>query len=281
MTRSLLVAVLAAAAGSTAWVPTAAAQVVTGRVLEAGSSRPLHEVAVTLTSQEGRVLARAATDTSGGFWLRAPRFGEFRLNAELIGMTAVTTHPIDVSDGATHVLLRMAVAAVPLEPLTVEARGGDADLGMLRGYYERMFWYGRSGTGRFITRDAIDARDPGNISDMLREFPRLSVSHARGTGAFITVRGAGGQCHPALFVDGLRVNRRDRAYIDEMVRPGEVEGVEVYVGLAQLPGIYHDESGCGVLLVWTRRAPDGGSPMSWGRALAGVGILTLILLLMR
>jgi hypothetical protein len=281
MTRHAIVVALAVA--SAAAGRPADAQVVTGRVVESVSNRPLRDVSVMLLSAEGRVLVRSVSDSSGLFWMRAPRFGAFRLTAEHIGMVPVTTEPLALSEGATEVVLRMAETAVPLDPLTVEARGRAADLGPLRGYYERMLWNQRAGVGRFITRDEIEARGPGNISDMLREVPRLSVTRARGTGPFVTVRGGGrgGECTPALFVDGTRVNRRDRAYVDELVRPHDVEGIEIYTGLAQMPGIYHDENNCGVLLIWTRRSPDGGAPMTFRRALAGVGLLALILLLTR
>jgi hypothetical protein len=281
MRRSLSVAVLACAAGSTMAVQPVHAQDVAGRVLEAGTSRPLHDVSIALVTTEGRPVVRTATDSAGAFRLRAPRFGTFRLHAEIIGMTTVSTDPFEVSEGVMEVVLRMAETAVPLDPLTVEARGSAADLGVLQGYYERMRWNERAGIGRFITRDAIEARGPGSMSDMLREIPRLSVHRARGVGAFVTARSPRGECHPALFIDGMRVNRRDRAYIDDMVQPGDVEGVEIYVGLAQLPGIYHDDTGCGVLLVWTRRAPDGGTPMTWRRVVVATGIVAAMFLLIR
>jgi hypothetical protein len=259
----------------------ARAQVIRGTVLEAETNRPLRDVSISLLSADGRPMVRTVSDTTGAFWMRAARFGSFRISAELIGMTDVTTEPLEITEGATEIVLRMAETAVPLEPLTVEARGADAALGPLRGYYERMRWNQRAGIGRFITRDAIELRNPGNISDMLREMPRVTVSRARGTGPFVTVRGGGrgGECNPALFIDGTRINRRDRAYVDEYIRPADVEGVEVYVGLAQLPGAYHDENGCGVILVWTRRGTEGGTPMNWRRALVGAGILGLILLI--
>jgi hypothetical protein len=281
MRRSVYIAVLAVAAGGGMAAQPVRAQDVAGRVLEAGTNRPLHDVSVALVTPEGRTLVRTASDTAGAFRLRAPRFGTFRLHAEIIGMTTVSTEPFEVSEGVMEVVLRMSETAVPLDPLTVEARGSAADLGVLQGYYERMRWNERAGVGRFITRDAIDARGPGSMSDMLREIPRLSVHRARGTGAFVTARSPRGECHPALFIDGMRVNRRDRAYVDDMIQPADVEGVEIYVGLAQLPGVYHDDTGCGVLLVWTRRAPDGGTPMTWRRALVAAGLVGVIFLLIR
>jgi hypothetical protein len=256
-------------------------QVVTGRVIDAASDMPLAAVQVALLAADGRTVARAMTDSAGTFELHAPRFGSFTIIAVLNGMITVSTDPFDVQHGAMNVLVRMAATVVPLEPLTVEARGARAELGFLTGYYERMHWNQRTGVGRFITRDAIDARNPLDMSDMLREIPRVGVARLRGTGNFVTMRGARGECTPALYIDGVRANRRDRAHLDELVRPGDVEGVEIYVGLAQLPGQYHDETGCGVLLVWTRRGTAEGRPFSWRRAAIAAGFLVGFILLLR
>jgi len=256
-------------------------QIVAGYVVDDAMGTRLADVEVSLRNTAGRIVRTAVTDTAGAFELQAPRFGEFTLVASMLGMTTVATESFAVEAGTMKVVLRMAAEAVPLEPLTVEARGGYAALGMLAGYYERMQWNSRAGIGRFITRDAIDLRNPVDMSDMLREIPRVGVNRARGTGAFVTMRGARGECTPALYIDGARANRRDRAYMDEMVRPMDVEGVEVYVGLAQLPGEYFDENHCGVLLVWTRRAPHEGRPFSWRRAAVALGIVGAGLLIIR
>lgn len=276
--RILLAAVLAvlAAAGQ------ARAQVVTGVVIDAGTSQPLRDVGLRLRSSSGQFVAQALSDSAGHFVLQAPRLGSFSLVAELIGMQPVTTPAVDVQLGSVEVTVRMAESAVPLEPLTVHARSS-ADLGFLRGYYERMEWNERTGSGRFITRDQVEARNPGNISDMLREVPRLNVQLDQRRGAYITVRGGRADCPPAVFVDGIRTNRRERAYIDELLRPMDLEGVEIYAGLAQMPGIYHDDGGCGVLLFWTRRGTDekGGRPITWSRILAGAGALVILLLISR
>ncbi|HSJ24611.1 MAG TPA: carboxypeptidase regulatory-like domain-containing protein [Longimicrobiales bacterium] len=262
-------------------VASAEAQVVTGRVVDEVSGAPLMDAQVALHVAGGRRVAGTVTDSAGEFRLQAPRFGSFALVASMLGMETVHTDPFEVESGTLTVVLRMSTSAVPLEPLTVEVRSGYANLGFLAGYYERMAWNRRVGVGRFITRDAIDARNPLDMSDMLRELPRVTVNRARGTGAFVTMRAGRGECTPALYVDGVRTNRRERAYVDEIVRPMDVEGVEVYVGLAQLPGSYHDENMCGVVLVWTRRSSEDGRPFSWRRALVAGGIIGVIMLLLR
>lgn len=281
MRRLTLAALVSVAALAAIPASSAHAQVVTGRVVDISSGASLADAEVALHLAGGRRVAGTVTDTAGEFRLQAPRFGSFTLVASMLGMQTVTTAPFDVESGTVTVVLRMSASAVPLEPLTVEARSAQADVGFLRGYYDRMEWNRRVGVGRFITRDAIDARNPLDMSDMLRELPRVTVNRARGTGAYVTMRAGRGECTPALYVDGVRTNRRERAFIDEIVRPMDVEGVEVYVGMAQLPGSYHDENLCGVVLVWTRRTSEGGRPFSWRRALVAGGIVGAVLMLLR
>jgi hypothetical protein len=282
MFRSVLPAVLLWAAASAAQPIAVSAQVVTGRVLEFETGRPLPDVAVYLRTTAGQDVAEAVTDTVGAFRMQSPRFGSFVLVASVIGMETVISPPFDVQLGSMDVVLRVAARAVPLDPLTVETRSS-TDLGFLLGYYERMNRNQRAGIGRFITRDQIDQRNPSTNGDLFRGLPRLTVHEERGRGAHVTMRGAQGDCIPAVFVDGIRMNRRGRAYVDENTSPRDLEGVEIYTGLAQLPGVYHDERNCGVILFWTRRAggTPGGGPLSWPRVIAGVAVIGLMLLLGR
>jgi hypothetical protein len=282
MDRSVLLAVLLGAAASAAQQVAVSAQVVTGRVLEAETGRPLTDVVVILRSTAGQDIADVVTDTAGAFRVQSPRFGRFVLVATLIGMETVTSPPFDVELGSMDVVLRMAARAVPLDPLTVETRSS-ADLGFLHGYYERMDRNQRAGIGRFITRDQIERRNPISNGDLFRGLPRLTVHEERGRGAHVTMRGAQGECIPAVFVDGIRMNRRGRAYVDENTRPSDLEGVEIYTGLAQMPGVYHDERNCGVILFWSRRTSGtpGDRPLNWPRVIAGVTVVGLMLLLGR
>jgi hypothetical protein len=255
------------------------AQVVHGTVVHAGSERPVQDVALFLR-QDGRVVAQSVTDTTGTFWMKAPRIGTYEILAERIGFTAVSS-PLELKlSEQVEVSLRLDVAAVPLEPLTVKVRSY-YDLGLLTEFYERMARNERLGTGRFITRDQIDERRALDVSDLLRTFAPVNVHRQRAGLAYVTLRGGtAGECHPRVFLNGTLANRNDRAYVDELVSPHDLEGVEIYRGLAQLPGMYHDVTGCGVILLWTRRIADGeGRPFSWKRILGAVGAAGLIFFL--
>jgi hypothetical protein len=81
----------------------------------------------------------------------------------------------------------------------------------------------------------------------------------------------------AWFIDGVRV-RGDDLWT---VMPSQVEGIEVYRGAANAPGVFQDRSGCGVVLVWTRRGPEIGDGTKTGfltrRGLVAVGALVALI----
>jgi hypothetical protein len=255
------------------------AQFVSGVVVHAQSGSPLDAVNVELRSTEGRRMARALTDSAGRFYLQAPRTGTYSITAERIGLSAVSsTLMVGVSE-EVEIVLRMAEAPLALEPLSVEARS-HRNIGPLAGYYERVERNQRVGLGNIITRDRIDERNPGLVTDLMREMPRIEISTRSSRGSETRFRGSrAGSCSPRVFVDGVLANRSDAAFLDDLVHPLDLEGLEVYQGLTQMPGEFVDISGCGVVLLWTRRVADRGAPFSLRRLLAAAGIFGLLLLI--
>jgi hypothetical protein len=110
-----------------------------------------------------------------------------------------------------------------------------------------------SGRGTFITRADVERRNPLRLADMLRLVRGLTVRTVGGRTelrfARATARLAGPDCPPEIWIDGARAFE---ATVDE-VRPDEVEGIELYRGLGQIPAEYLSRSSaCGVVLIWTR-----------------------------
>jgi hypothetical protein len=259
-----------------------AAQVVHGTVMHAGTRFPIQDVAITLRTREGRVLVTTVTDTAGSFRVHSPRTGSYEIVGERIGFTTVKA-PLTVNiSEQVEIELRMDVTAVALEPLMVKARE-HYNLGMLAGYYERMQRNERLGVGTFLTRDQIRERQAIDTADLLRVTPRIVVNNDRsGLGPFITLRSGLGECHPRVFLNGTLANRNDRAYVDGIIQPEDLEGVEIYQGYTELPGIYHDVSGCGVILLWTNRGDGPGArPFNWKRVVGALGLAALVVLIAR
>lgn len=268
-------------------VGSAEAQVVRGTVVAETGGAPLRDVTVRLLFLDGRVAAGAVTDSLGAFRFLAPRLGRFLLSAQRLGLAPVETPPIEVRlSEEVEVSLRVAEQAIPLEPLLVQART-PIQLGPLAGYFQRADERLRAGSGLILSRDEIQERQALDVADLLRDMPRVRVVE-RGGGRLpaIVFVGGGRECTPKVFLDGIHQNRGgaagSAAVVDEVVRPHDLEGVEVYRGLSETPGEYYDEGHCGAILLWTRRDAEGGGPLSWTRMLFGVvGALVLALVVTR
>jgi hypothetical protein len=263
------------------------AQVVIGKTVLAGTEETLSDVTVRLLFPDGRQASYTVSDSAGEFGMTVPRLGPYSLLAERIGLATVTTPEFRVGlSEEVEVVLRMSVEAVPLEPLVVVARSA-IELGLLTGYYERMERQQRLGFSHFLTRDQIDDRQALDVADLLRDIPRVRVVQ-RGSGSnrlpSVVFLGTGGECSPAVFIDGVPQNRGGAAgtaaVVDEILRPYDLEGIEVYRGITEMPGEYYDDQHCGLILLWTRRDLEAGHSLSLNRVMAAFGIfLTFVFLL--
>lgn len=133
----------------------------------------------------------------------------------------------------------------------------------------------RTGGGFYISRSDIEKRRAYSTNDLFAGIPGVEV-RLQGFGARVVFTRALGQagvmansCEPVYYVDGVRfwatesqdADASSRAVssvgIDQLLRPSEVEGIEVYRNVATAPPQYQPlNSTCGVILVWTRRRPS-------------------------
>ena len=148
-------------------------------------------------------------------------------------------------------MVRMTVDPVQLdEPLIVVVpRGyGSPDL---EEFWKRVERGERSGFGDYLYGEALE-RGTLYASDVLRSVPGVRVASGRiGDGQLVLMRGG---CIPAIYIDGTMVNRARRGdSLDMWVNLLDIEGIEVYKGAEQPGGRYFDHSGCGLVLIWTKR----------------------------
>lgn len=279
MLRAAALVSLAACCSLSAAAP-AYAQFVGGRVVHAGTDQPLRDVTVELLTDGGRRIARAVTNDEGAFHMQASRIGEYVIRARRIGLESVTaTLSVEVSQ-RVDILLRMAEAAVPLDPLTVEARSA-LNIGSLAGYYERTERAQLLGIGTVLTRDWLAERRAGSTGDILRQQPRVTVTSGLYNSGQVRFNSGGRSfCTPQIYLDGILANRTGPLYVNELPQPSDLEGIEIYRGLAEM-GEYYDNTGCGVILLWTRRTGDEGPPFSWRRLLSLTGALGVMLILIQ
>lgn len=252
------------------------AQFVEGRVIHATTEQPLAAVHIELRTADDIRVASALTDSAGRFRAQASRTGALTVTASLIGYQSAKTVLHVTAGERVDVVIRMSEQAITLDPIQVETRSM-VSMGPLAGYYDRVERYRRMGIGRILTRDQIDARNAIDVTDLLRMVPRVRISTGMGRGGDVYFNSGMGGCVPKVYLNGVLANRNSPASVNEMVSPGELEGIEVYQGLAQMSGEFYDVAGCGVILLWTRRMDGDGRPMSLRRILAIMSGIVLFL----
>lgn len=270
----------------------AEAQVIRGTVVEENTTTPIAGAIVDVVYRDA-VLATARTDSAGVFIVTPRRSGSFQIRVDHMFYAAVGPIDLNIQSGETlTVELRMARAAVALEPLVIQARTE----ARLAGFNERR--RRENGFGEFITRAEIDARPGARTTDLLRSIPGVLVMTAGRGGSdqpsapgtpdvtiqrvsFITMRTPSGPCVPAMFIDGMEVKQFQDSGVDDFLKPDMLEGVEVYVRSAGAPPEFADSDMCGVVAFWTRAGQDDGSAWSWKRAAAGAAAFLLMVAVTR
>lgn len=160
--------------------------------------------------------------------------------------------------------LRMARDAVLLAPLEVVARER-APSPVLEDFRHRI----ELGSGWYLTREDIRARNVSRTTDLVAEAPGVRLSSSgMGLRRVVQMVRGGARAHGCpvqVYLDGMRLNQDNGpAYaqvvaIDDYVSPESVAGIEVYRGIASVPAQFlNDWSQCGVVAIWTRRGGDDG-----------------------
>jgi hypothetical protein len=106
-----------------AGAPPLRAQAVRGQLVDGGNGFPIGGAFVVLLDEAGVEASRVLTGPDGGFLLRAPAPGTYRLQSKRIGFRVSNSPPLALAEGQT-VGFRLRVEAVParLPPVVVEGR---------------------------------------------------------------------------------------------------------------------------------------------------------------
>jgi hypothetical protein len=232
----------------------AAAQVVSGRLIDDATGEAVAGAQIALLGPDDRTKAGAISSDDGSFLLRADEHGWYRLRGQRLGYATTTSPPLDlVENDRLEVEFRLAAEAIPLAPLTVVAQSRRAEPRSPRlerwDYYWRKDLYGdKSGFGHFL--EGEDLRSTAfSVTDMVRQVPGLYHRSRGGRNVVITDR-RGQPC--ALFIDGTYV--RD-GLGQGWVNPTSIIAIEVYSGMV-VPGpfLLARKPTC-VVAVWTGISP--------------------------
>ena len=232
--------------------PNAAGQIV-GRVTDQDGETGLSDVDINIVN---RLSGRTISNQQGRFGLQRITPGLVEIQFERLGYEPRSSTVI-VQPGVTmDVLVQMSTQPIPLEPIRVVA--------VRSAYLERNGFYERSVRtwGTQFGPAEIEALTLNSLSELMYRVPAVEIEGGGGVGNPATVvsrrRGGGTEtaCRLDIYLDGVRMD----SYDFNEVAPNQVEALEVYQGL-DVPIQYQrrsSESGCGIVLIWTKRGPSAG-----------------------
>jgi hypothetical protein len=227
------------------------AQIFGGRVIDKASGQPIKDATVEMMNESNRVVARARSDGDGfvAFELRQP--GAYRVRTSRIGYTTHTSQALTIELRQTvQVDIPMSTGEVTLDSLTVIGRSAPPRRSELdrEGFYDRE----RQGFGRFITAHDIQQRMAMQTSEIFRTVPGMTLIPTGGTRYRIAVTRGGDNCSPSVILDNMPINVTDE--LDDLVKPQDIAGVEVYRGASEVPGRFlGNRNNCGLVVIWTKR----------------------------
>jgi hypothetical protein len=249
---SLAFALPVALQGQQAATPTARLR---GTVTDASTARPIIGVRVVLASTGRFVL----TDTVGGFEITQLPSGVLRFffSAEGFPRTSVALafapgeHMVQAFEMDSSAATIAADTAGPrrAQMLPTEEIRAAASRGVRYEDFERRL---KTGRGQYRTREEIEEAGYRTLSDAVRGMRGVQVDCAGLQGCFVRMARAPMRCMPKYIVDG-----REDPFFGPFVPVGDIEGIEVYTGAADVPGEYAgSDAMCGVVVVWTKSAPS-------------------------
>ena len=232
-----------------------AAAVLSGRVLEEGSGRPLASAQVTI---EGTTLG-AVTDDEGKFRIIAIPAGAQKVNVRLIGYSAqqkVLEIPADGNITANFTLVRQAIS---LSQVLVTGTAGRQEM------------RAQGATVASVNVGKISEVTPvKSVTDVISgRIAGVSVTQGSGVSGSsqqIRIRGASSislSNEPLVYVDGIRIDTKQTAVAAGAVvnplndmDPNEIESVEIVKGPAAAT-LYGADASAGVIQIITKRGAAG------------------------
>ena len=208
---------------------------------------PLPDARVILTRPSAGDTS-AITDTSGRHTFRGLRSGTYTIKAT---WKELVSHPatIQLADREQVEVEFTVGSPPPVVPQLPELQVSvpTAHRPLMLGFDERR----ALGVGQFLTREDIAARTGVLLGELLRAVRGVRVSCRSGTCVPYMQRAPAG-CAPLFILDEIEVEPFQAVRLVSQ----DIEGIEVYQGLSQMPLELTNDSRqgrCGAVVVWTRR----------------------------
>jgi hypothetical protein len=161
---------------------------------------------------------QAVAQANGSFGFTSLPLGRYQLTVEALGYADLVEEI--TLQGDAHLLIGLVPQALELDPLVVLSRRSRYLDGV--GFYQRR---DAVRSGSTFTREEIISSGGYLVSDVLRSVPGVTLRRTRTETPVILLRGG---CRPDVVVDGI--NLGVNVLIDDVVRPRDLEGLEVHRG---------------------------------------------------
>ena len=206
---------------------------------------PLGGAMASVVGTEVKVVVGA----NGRFRISGLPAGEYILAVRHVGYSPLLSL-VTLTDGDTlrpsYSLDRLVTV---LDPAVVTAKSVTVRLQEFEGRR-------RVGVGHFMTQDEIDAKARSFTADLIRSFTSVVRVYSQGIGSQYAMNlrsGVASPCAYQIILDGIPLPTPTS--LDDLPRPTDLGGIEIYSGPATVPLQYKSLSGgskCGVILIWTR-----------------------------
>ena len=247
------------------------AQAIRGRVLEAGSDRPVVAANVSLIDEKGAAAATAVTDSAGSFVIRPPRPAKYWVRAQRLGYVTLLSLAIEFTGSTTpDVTIRLQPRGIPLDTLRVRAERGELEIG--RSQFAR-----RCGSTEAICLTQARIKATGAVwpTDVFNAIPGMAVIDNGRTRTVRSFEGWG--CfviflnHQTRPLQSARGGTPAVMHMDELVL-ADIVAIEIYKSFREVPlelresmlmpeiwpvdlSLRRPQIGaCGVARVWTKAA---------------------------
>lgn len=231
---------------------------ITGRIVAAGTGRPIASAQVHLPGPE----LGALTGSDGTFVLENVPAGTYEIRVQHMGYGSVTREVTVVPDETTEVTFELQAQALALDQIVVTGTAG--------------------GTQRRSIGNVVATLDADRVLDRspIRSVEQLLVGRTTGvraqtssgqvgTGAPVIIRGISTLTQgndPIVYIDGVRMYSNPRDGLSQRgganqsrlndVHPSDIESIEIIKGPAAAT-LYGTEASAGVIQIITKRGQAG------------------------
>lgn len=221
--------------------------IVVGRIVD-DKGAPVAHADVDLANSH----VKATTSDSGTFALRDLPAGSQTIQVRKVGFAATDTSLMLSSKSPVQFVMTLRTAPVTLTTVNVNARNA----ALVRvGFEQRR----KTGLGHFLTADDVSNRGSIYFSDAMRTVMGVSVRQTRsGRQVIVPSRSAsiGGRGCVAYLIDRMPFLDRPLGSIDDVVRPDDIIGVEVYQP-SEAPADLVVSPNCVSVVIWTKATSAG------------------------